>query len=53
MQKFHDQLLGNSISRIVKNVKGDTIFKPLSYNFRHKNNIFISEQPLKDIEFDL
>ena len=30
-----------------------TISKPLSYNFRHENNIFNSEQPYKDIEFDL
>ena len=25
---------------------------PLSYNCKHKHNIFISEQPKKDIEFD-
>ena len=24
---------------------GGGIFRPLSYNFRHKTNIFISEQP--------
>ena len=32
---------------------GGTIFEPLSYNFRHENNIFNSEQPYEDIEFDL
>ena len=34
-------------------IEWGTIFKQLSYNFRHKNNIFSSEQPYKDIEIDL
>ena len=34
-------------------IEWGTIFKPLSYNFRHRNNIFTSEQLKKDIEFDL
>ena len=41
------------LSNVLKILNGDTISKPLSYNFRHKNNIFNSEQPYKDIEFDL
>ena len=29
---------------------GAQFFKPLSYNIRHKNNIFNGEQPYKNIE---
>ena len=32
---------------------GGTISKLLSYNFRHENSIFNSEQPNKDMEFNL
>ena len=34
-------------------IERSTIFKSILYNLRNKNNIFISEQPEKDIEFDL